>query len=882
MSLSHSDRTLGSRLAENGIITHTDLQRATTRQSEVGGRLSDIFIDIGILSEKKLMAAVHKLYKLPIVDLTELTPDPEATAKIAPKTALTSAAFPYAIEDDQLIVAMIDPLSIEHRETIEDEADMDIQPVQATRAQIMWCIAQHYPELGLDSADPTATDALDRIGQRLIERGLITEGQLQTVLDIQANTGGLLGGILIQERLITEDQLYEVLADQIDVKYIKDLSRYKPDESVVSYLMRSDAVRLSAVPLEDGATYVTVAGSDPRKRAEIEAAIGKPIRLMLTTPRIINDAIADLYHDQMRMAERLVQTGAVSRDQLREAVQQKNSKGKDIGEIIVEMGFASEDEVDGAMQQQKVSGGSLEDTLVQSGKISPEMLARSLAAQLGYEYLDPISNKPDPNVVIHSNVQEDTARRYGVVPMRLQGEDLVVAMKDPRNVFALDDLRLITGRNIIPAVMPEKDIIRLIERSFSANGMSDLKSELDRRSVGRDAAEPEVNMDDNAIVKVVDNIIREAALQDVSDIHIEPTEHALKIRYRIDGVLREQPELPKQAMQSVLARIKIMGKLDIAERRIPQDGRVRFKKGSIDIDLRLSTLPTVYGEKAVMRLLQKASNIPEVEQLGFSDYNMRRYLDVVDRPNGIFLITGPTGSGKSFTSFSTLKRIAKPEKNTTTIEDPVEYEIPGIVQSQVNNAAGMTFAKALKAFLRQDPDIIFVGEIRDQETAGIAVEAALTGHLVLATLHTNDAPGAITRLEEMGLESFNISAAVAGVLAQRLVRRVCNECKQPTTADPEILRRLGMSADDLVDAQLVRGAGCPRCNNTGYKGRMGIHELMVVDDPLRRAINKGLPSAELKDIAVEQSGMKTLRQDGIEKAMQGFTTLEEVLAVTAN
>lgn len=882
MSLSHSDRTLGSRLAENGIITHADLQRATARQAEVGGRLSDIFIDIGILSEKKLMAAVQKLYQLPIVDLTEITPDPEAVAKIAPKTALTSAAFPYALENDQLIVAMIDPLSVEHKEAIEDEADMDIKPVQATRAQIMWCIAQHYPELGLDSADPTATDAFDRIGQRLIERGLITEGQLQTVLDIQADTGGLLGGILIQERLITEDQLYEVLADQIDVKYIKDLSRYKPDESVVSYLMRSDAVRLSAVPLEDGATYVTVAGSDPRKRAEIEAAIGKPIRLMLTTPRIINDAIAALYHDQMRMAERLVQTGAVSREQLREVVQQKDSKGKNIAEIIVEMGFASEDEVDGAMQQQKVSGGSLEDTLVQSGKISPEMLARSLAAQLGYEYLDPITNKPDPGVVANSNIQEDTARRYVIVPMRIQGEDLVVAMKDPRNVFALDDLKLITGRNIVPAVMPEKDIIRLIERSFSATGMSDLKSELDRRSIGRDAAEPEVNMDDNAIVKVVDNIIREAALQDVSDIHIEPTEHALKIRYRIDGVLREQPELPKQAVQSVLARIKIMGKLDIAERRIPQDGRVRFKKGSIDIDLRLSTLPTVYGEKAVMRLLQKASNIPEVEQLGFSDYNMRRYLDVVDRPNGIFLITGPTGSGKSFTSFSTLKRIAKPEKNTTTIEDPVEYEIPGIVQSQVNNAAGMTFAKALKAFLRQDPDIIFVGEIRDQETAGIAVEAALTGHLVLATLHTNDAPGAITRLEEMGLESFNISAAVAGVLAQRLVRRVCNECKQPTTADPEILRRLGISAEDLVGAQLVRGAGCPRCNNTGYKGRMGIHELMVVDDPLRRAINKGLPSAELKDIAVEQSGMKTLRQDGIEKAMQGFTTLEEVLAVTAN
>lgn len=314
-------------------------------------------------------------------------------------------------------------------------------------------------------------------------------------------------------------------------------------------------------------------------------------------------------------------------------------------------------------------------------------------------------------------IPEPTARRYGVVPVRLQGEALVIAMKDPRNVFALDDLKLITGREIIPAVMAEKDIVRLIERYFGNQGMADLNQRLQAESLQREKdskrggdVDANANFDDNAVVKVVDGLIREAALQEASDIHIEPTESALRVRYRVDGVLREQNELPKGAAQSILARIKIMGNLDISERRIPQDGRVRFRKGSIDIDLRLSTLPTVYGEKAVMRLLQKASNIPEVEQLGFSDHNFQRYLDVIDKPNGIFLVTGPTGSGKSFTSFSTLKRIAKPEKNTTTIEDPVEYEIPGIIQSQVNPVAGLTFARALRAFLRQDPDIIFVGK----------------------------------------------------------------------------------------------------------------------------------------------------------------------------
>ena len=384
------------------------------------------------------------------------------------------------------------------------------------------------------------------------------------------------------------------------------------------------------------------------------------------------------------------------------------------------------------------------------------------------------------------------------------------------------------------------------------------------------------------MVRVVDGMIREAALQDASDIHIEPTEHSVRVRYRIDGSLREHMELPRGAAQSMLARIKIMGNLDIAERRVPQDGRVRFKKGSIDLDLRLSTLPTVYGEKAVMRLLQKASNIPEVEQLGFSEHNFQRFLDVIEKPNGIFLVTGPTGSGKSFTSFSTLKRIARPDKNTTTIEDPIEYEIPGIIQSQVNAVAGLTFARALRAFLRQDPDIIFVGEIRDTETAKIATEAALTGHLVLATLHTNDAPGAITRLDEMGVEPFNISASVIGVLAQRLVRRVCSECKRPTNADPEVLRRLGIGERDLRGANLQRGAGCPRCGGTGYKGRMGIHELMVVDDPIRRAIGTRQTAAEIREVAIAQSGMKTLRQDGIEKALTGLTTLEEVLAVTSN
>ena len=324
-----------------------------------------------------------------------------------------------------------------------------------------------------------------------------------------------------------------------------------------------------------------------------------------------------------------------------------------------------------------------------------------------------------------------------------------------------------------------------------------------------------------------------------------------------------------------------MGGLNIAERRVPQDGRVRFKDKTMEVDLRLSTLPTVYGEKSVMRILKKASSIPEIEQLGFADYNFTRFSDVIQKPYGIFLITGPTGSGKSFSTFSILKRVAVPEVNVTTVEDPVEYEIPGINQTQVNNKAGLTFASALRSFLRQDPDIIMIGEIRDTETAKIAVEAALTGHLVIATLHTNDAAGAVTRLEEMGVEPFNISASLLGVLAQRLVRKVCKDCRVEYTPDPEILRRMGLAESEVKGQTLYRGVGCEKCGGSGYNGRYAIHELLTVETAVETAIVQGKSSSEIKDVAVE-GGMKTLRDDGVFKAFKGITTLEEVLARTTD
>lgn len=879
-TLSIADRKLGSILLDGGLISDDDLQRMLVRHAEVGGRLADVVISSGVVGEKRLMQAIEGALNIPTVDLLNTEPQPEALATLPAQIAQNAGVLPFALEGDLLKVAMLDPLSTLTVEVLEDETDLDIEPYQAVRAEIQWRMAQYYPELGLEVKRPDqAQGGQERLGEFLVRRGLVTQGDLDASLRFKERTGEPLGQVLVSQGLLSEEQLYRALAEQHNLEYLPDLSSYTVTESVLDALSRSDAVRYSALPisrLDDGSYEIVT--SDPQSFAQIQERIGQPVRFLISLPVQVERAIERFYP---------APAPTKVKDEMQSLYAQSGGQTKSLSDVIMEMGFADSADIQEAMQQQKQGGARLEDTLVQSGKLSPEMLAQSLAAQLGYEFIDPAKTPPDSGVSMM--VPEATARRYTVVPVRLEGESLVVAMKDPRNVFALDDLKMITGREIVPAVMVEKEITRLIEKYFGSKDMAELNQRLLEESRERQklqeaagGAEMDTALDDNAVVRTVENVIREAVLQEVSDIHIEPTETELLVRYRIDGALRKHMSLPKGSAQALLARIKIMGGLDIAERRVPQDGRVRFRKGMIDIDLRLSTLPTVYGEKAVMRLLQKAENIPEVEQLGFSEHNYRRYLEVIDKPNGIFLVTGPTGSGKSFTSFSTLKRIAKPEKNTTTIEDPVEYEIPGIMQSQVNNAAGMTFAKALRAFLRQDPDIIFVGEIRDGETAKIATEAALTGHLVLATLHTNDAAGAIVRLEEMGVELFNIGAAVIGVLAQRLVRRVCKDCAQPTTADPEVLRRLGMSEEDIQGANLMKGAGCPRCGGTGYKGRTGIHELMVIDDTIRRAINGGKTATDIKDIAIDEGEMWTLRKDGIHKALQGITTLEEVLAVTSN
>ncbi len=882
--LSIGDKRLGAVLLERGYVTDEALQEAIQRHGDLGGRLADVLVDIGVISEQRIARAIEESIGVPLVTLPRVDVMSDALAKVPGDLAQEMGALPFALDGDRLRVAFVDPLDALAIEEIEDASSCIVEPYHALRKEMAWALATHYPELGLEPPADFEVDVGQRLGALAVEKGWIAQEQLDAAVAQQKKNGGLLGRLLVDEGSLTETQLAQLLAEQAELPFVETLDDPDPEARQASNLLRLDAVQFNAVPIAREGDVLVVATADPRRRPDVEAIVGGPVRFVASTEKEVQRRIEELYaSDKGRLGETLLMTKKLKREQLRRALEEqaKLGKVKPLGEILVDMGYVTQDEVDEALNKQRSGGGRLEDTLVQSGKLSPEMLAKSLAMQLGYEFIEEDQAKIDPYAV--SLVPEGTARRYTAMPIRLDGDSLIVAMKDPRHVFALDDIRLITGKEIQPAVATEETLTHLLNRFYRSDADMDELATALLEEVGSAQQEQEEDtsaIDDNALVKVVNNIIRESILGDFSDIHVEPRPDKVVIRVRKDGSLREYMTMPKATSGALAARIKIMGGLNIAERRVPQDGRVRFKDRSTEVDLRLSTLPTVYGEKCVMRLLKKAASIPEVEQLGFADYNIQAFKDVIQKPYGMFLITGPTGSGKSFTTFSILKRVAVPEVNVTTVEDPVEYEIPGINQTQVNVKAGMDFARALRAFLRQDPDVIMVGEIRDHETAKISMEAALTGHLLIATLHTNDAAGAITRLTEMGIEPFNVSASLIGVLAQRLVRRVCKECKVEYTPEPDVLRRLEMDPAELEGRKLVRGVGCEKCSGSGYDGRYAIHELLVVDDDLETAIVREASALELRKQAM-QNGMRTLRQDGVHKAFQGITTLEEVLARTA-
>lgn len=566
---------------------------------------------------------------------------------------------------------------------------------------------------------------------------------------------------------------------------------------------------------------------------------------------------------------------------------------KSIGEVFVSAGLITEDQLQQALEKQHQLGSNekIGDVLVTMGLITEKEKVRCLGDQWGYQYVDLAEQTIDPEVA--KCISQDLARRYKIIPVSRTNGTLTLAMKNPLDVFAVDEVRLVTGAEIEPMIATEEDIAAAISQQYgggsaSAEAVSELVEDMQTADISladADSTEDDVSVEElrelseeAPVVRLANLIITKGIQERCSDIHMEPGKTAMRVRYRVDGIMHEGIVVPKKVQASLTSRIKIMADMDIAEKRAPQDGRISATVDGRQYDFRVSTLPNINGEKIVLRVLDKGAVMVGLNKLGFLPQTMELFESMISRTYGIILVTGPTGSGKSTTLYSVLSKLNSGDKNILTIEDPVEYELPGITQTQVNVRAGLTFASGLRTMLRQDPDIIMVGEIRDQETAMIAVEAALTGHLVLATLHTNDAPGAVTRLLDMGVESFLIASAVVGVLAQRLVRMICPKCKETYSPPKDAVRRLGIEIEEGAEVTFSRGRGCDYCRNSGYKGRVGVYELMPVNDKIRDLVLARASSYSVKDAAVE-SGMKTLRDDTIQKILLGMTTVEESLRV---
>ena len=563
------------------------------------------------------------------------------------------------------------------------------------------------------------------------------------------------------------------------------------------------------------------------------------------------------------------------------------SFGERIADVLIEDGLLLPSQLQEAMEQQKKQGGRLLKILTDKQYVTEQDMVISMGRCLDTPPIN-LSRVRVPEE-IQNLVPKEMARAYKLSPVCKLGNKLFVAMADPLNVLALDDLRQRTKLEIIPMITTERAVNEALSGVGSASaamdqvikeaGAGESVEEVKQQREDIDLDRLAVESEDAPVVKIVNLILVQAMKEKASDIHIEPFEKILKLRYRVDGSLIEASSPPKALQMPIASRIKILAGLDIAERRLPQDGRFRIRVSGKEVDLRVSILPTVYGEKIVIRLLDKGTLSGSIDQIGMDEFTLGVFQKAVDAPHGMILVTGPTGSGKTTTLYSVLGELNNPEYNIVTVEDPIEYQVPGINQVAVKSDIGLTFAESLRSILRQDPDIVMIGEIRDNETADIAVKAALTGHQVLSTLHTNDAAGAISRLDDMGIEPFLIASSVILTCAQRLVRRICPNCKEEFVPEPEALQKLGL--EDPEGIVFYHGAGCDRCKRRGYSGRAAIIEVLPVSETIRRLIIKRASAAVIKNQALSE-GMKSLRMVGIDKAREGLTTLEEILRVTAD
>ena len=555
-----------------------------------------------------------------------------------------------------------------------------------------------------------------------------------------------------------------------------------------------------------------------------------------------------------------------------------------LGDLLLAAGLITNEQLDHALSAQKETRKRLGQELIDEGVISEQQFIDALQMQLGIEFVDLSTTKPDPQLA--SLLPRNIAKKYGVTPVRLHGNTLYLAMSDPLNFVAQEEVKTATHKRVVPMITTADGIAHANASLYGNEGahraIEDMKREIVDGPLSASAVDSVLDVGENAAptVRLVNSIIERAAIENVSDIHLDPSENEVRVRMRIDGIMCSVMSVPKALQSSVLARLKIMAGMDITERRVPQDGRAGIKLKERNFDLRMSTLPTIYGEKFVIRLLDKDGQRLTEANLGLSEDELSKYHSLIKRPSGVVLIVGPTGSGKSSTMYTMIRSLNSEQVNLITLEDPVEYNIDGVNQVQINEKTGMTFASGLRSILRQDPDIIAVGEIRDGETAEIAMRAAITGHLVLSTIHTNDALATIERLRDIGVPNYLIASALNGVISQRLVRRICPECRESYHPSEDELRELGIR--DGEHHHFYHGTGCPNCFNTGYRGRIAVFEIMTLSRDLRAAISRGADRAELQRLIDEKGGFVTLAENCRRRVLEGVTTIEEVRRVVSS
>jgi len=774
------------------------------------------------------------------------------------------------------------------------------------------------------------------IDEILLEMGVLKIVDLKKAWDIQRESNKNIEDVLLELGIVSQKDIMHANAVKMGIPFV-DLSTYQiSDSSVPLLITRNIANRYKVIPIEKENGVLTVAMSDPTDIFcidDIRLATALEIKPVLADVKEIERLIVEYFGEEKKPQESKLKAENEEQNKKEELLKMEEellgreiynnikadaetrepefdlaSKGFDqntynesgifkdkIGNILVRAGVITQDQLENALSIQKKSGGLIGQILVKQGYIDRRSLYEFLQKQMGVEYVDIEGIEIDEDII--GLVSPNLAKTHKVIPIEKVDGNLKVAMSDPMNIFSIDDLRLTTGLEIIPCLADEEQISAQLEKYYGKASRKTSAKEIEQKVADLDEEIKKVNekiaveitqtededttidisdLENAPIVKMVNIIFQKAVATRASDIHIEPQEDCVLIRFRIDGQLVEIMRYDRKILSSIVARIKIISGLNIAEKRIPQDGRIGIKIDDREYDMRVSVLPTMFGEKVVIRIADKEGFNVSKKELGFFEDDLEKFDQIISSPYGIILVTGPTGSGKSTTLYTALRELCKPNVNILTVEDPVESTIKGINQVQVNVKAGLTFATALRAFLRQDPDIIMVGEIRDSETAEIAIRAAITGHLVFSTLHTNDAASSVTRMIDMGIEPFLLSSALVGLIAQRLVRRLCPHCKEAFQPDKNEREILGLKDDEEVT--IYRAKGCDECNNTGYKGRIAVYEILTVNREIKELISKNVSSDVIKDAAIKM-GMKTLRMNCTRLVKEGITTIDEMLRI---